>query len=105
MDEGQTSGWLEVDLTRQASFNAVSLVEPVGRSDDYPKSRIRNYRFQHWNGERWITLAGGETPTPTTIHRIARVKSRRVRLLLEPIDAMPHIADIGVYDEPDEALR
>ena len=106
MDAGQTSGWLEVDLTRQESFNAVSLVEPVGRSEDYPKSRIRNYRFQHWNGDRWITLAGGETPAPTTVHRIARVKSRRVRLLLEPLDAMPHIADIGVYDEPGpEALR
>jgi alpha-L-fucosidase len=102
MDEGQTSGWLEVDLTRQESFNTVSLVEPVGRSDDYSKSRIRNYRFQHWNGDRWITLAGGETPAPTTIHRIARVKSRRVRLLLESSDGMPHIADIGVYDEPDQ---
>jgi alpha-L-fucosidase len=100
LDEGQTSGWLELDLRKQESFNVVSLVEPVGRSDDYPQSRIRSYRFQRWNGARWITLTGGETPAPTTILRIPRVSSQRVRLLLEGSKEMPHIAEIGVYDEP-----
>ena len=100
LDEAQSSGWLEVDLRKQESFNVVSLVEPVGRGDDYPQSRIRSYRFQHWDGARWITLAGGETPAPTMIHRIPRVSSQRVRLLLESSKEMPHIAEIGVYDEP-----
>jgi len=100
LDEGQTSGWLEVDLRRQESFNVVLLVEPVGRWDNYPQSRIRSYRFQHWNGENWVTLAGGETPAPTTIHRIPRVSSQRARLLLESSKNEPHIAEIGVYDEP-----
>ena len=100
LDEGQTSGWLEVDLRKQESFNVISLVEPVGRWDDYPQSRIRSYRFQRWDGTSWITLAGGETPAATTILRIPRVSSRRVRLLLESSKEMPHIAEIGVYDEP-----
>jgi alpha-L-fucosidase len=100
LDEGQTSGWLELDLRKQESFNVVSLVEPVGRGDDYPQSRIRSYRFQRWNGARWITLTDGETPAPTTILRIRRVSSQRVRLLLEGSKEMPHIAEIGVYDEP-----
>jgi alpha-L-fucosidase len=65
LDEGQTSGWLEVDLGKHETFNVVSLVEPVGRWDDYTQSRIRSYRFEHWNGERWITLKAGETPVPT----------------------------------------
>jgi alpha-L-fucosidase len=99
LDEGQTSGWLEVDLVEQHSFNVVSLVEPVGGWDNYTESRIRSYRFQHWNGERWITLIAGETPAPTTIRRIPRVSSQRVRLLLESSKEMPHIAEIGVYDE------
>jgi len=98
---GQTSGWLEVDLGKQETFNVVSLVEPVGRWDDYTQSRIRSYRFEHWNGERWITLKAGETPAPTTIHRIPPVSSQRVRLLLESSREMPHISEIGVYDEPD----
>ena len=100
LDEGQTSGWLELDLRKQESFNVVSLVEPVGGWDDYPQSRIRSYRFQAWNDARWFTLTGGETPAPTTILRVPRVSSQRVRLLLEGSKQMPHIAEIGVYDEP-----
>jgi alpha-L-fucosidase len=102
MDEGQTSGWLEVDLGKQVSFNVVSLVEPVGRSDDYQQSRIRSYRFERWDGARWVAMTGGQTPTPTTILRIARVSSQRVRLLLESSKEMPHVAEIGLYDEPFE---
>jgi len=101
LDEAQTSGWLEVDLKKQESFNTVSLVEPVGQWDNYSESRIRNYRFESWNGENWIRLTGGETPTRATIHRIPRVSSRKVRLLFESSKKMPHIAEIGVYDEPD----
>jgi alpha-L-fucosidase len=99
-DEGQTSGWLEVDLRKQESFNVVSLVEPVGRSDDYSQSRIRSYRFEHWDGENWVTLAEGKTPAPTTIHRIPRISSQKVRLQFESSKESPHIAEIGVYDEP-----
>ncbi len=99
-DEGQTSGWLEVDLEKYEAFNVVSMFEPVGTENSYPQSRIRSYRFEYWNRASWITLAGGETPTPTTIHRVARVSSQRVRLLLEGSAEMPHIAEIGVYDEP-----
>jgi alpha-L-fucosidase len=101
MDEGQTSGWLEVDLGKQEGFNVVSLVEPVGKWSNYAQSRIRSYRFQYWNGSGWITLTGGEAPASTMIHRIPRISSRRVRLLLESSQEMPHIAEIGVYDEPD----
>jgi alpha-L-fucosidase len=100
LDEAQTSGWLEVDLKKLESFNTVSLVEPVDQRDHYSESRIRNYRFEYWDGENWIRLAGGETPMPTTIHRIPRISSQKVRLLFESSQQMPHIAEIGVYDEP-----
>jgi alpha-L-fucosidase len=100
LDEGLTSGWLEVDLMKQRSFNVVSLVEPVGRWNDYELSRIRSYRFQRWDGTNWVTLVEGGTPAPTTIHHIPRVTARRVRLAFESSHDTPHIADIGVYDEP-----
>ena len=100
LDEGLTSGWLEVDLMKEQSFNVVSLVEPVGRFDDYQISRIGSYRFQRWDGAHWITVVDGGTPAPTTIHRIPRVAARRVRLAFESSHDTPHIADIGVYDEP-----
>ena len=77
----------------------VSLVEPVGRGDDYKMSRIKSYRFRCWDGANWVTLMEGGSPT-TTIHRIPRVTARRVRLAFESSHDKPHIADIGVYDEP-----
>jgi len=100
LDEAQTSGWLEVDLKNRESFNTVSLVEPVGQWDNYSESRIRSYRFEYWNGENWMRLTGGETPMRTTIHRILRVSAQKVRLVFESSRQMPHIAEIGLYNEP-----
>lgn len=100
IDEGQSSGWVEVDLLQQENFNVVVLVEPVGRWNDYQQSRIRSYRFQRWDGATWITVVEGGTLAPTTIRRIPRVASRRVRLVVECSRDSPHIAEIGIYDEP-----
>ena len=99
-EETQTSGWLEVDLKKQESFNTVSLVEPVGQWENYQESRIRKFSFEYWSGKNWIRLTDGQTPTPATILRIPRVSSQKVRLVFESSQPMPHIAEIGVYDEP-----
>jgi alpha-L-fucosidase len=100
LDEGLTSGWLEVDLKQEQSFNVVSLAEPVGRWSDYNISRIKSYQFQRWDGSHWVTVVGGGVPAPTTILRTPRVTARRVRLAFESSHDTPHIADIGIYDEP-----
>jgi alpha-L-fucosidase len=100
LDGGLTSGWLEVDLGNEQSFNVVSLVEPVGRWDDYPSSRIGSYRFQGWDGANWITLVEGGPPAPTAVHRIPRVMARKVRLAFESSHDTPHITEIGIYNEP-----
>ena len=101
MDKGLTSGWLEVDLMREETFNIVSFVEPVGRWDDYKDSRIKKYRFQRWDGDGWVDLAVGGIPAPVAIHSIARTSARRVRLVFESSRDTPHITEIGVYDEPE----
>jgi alpha-L-fucosidase len=98
-DKGLISGWLEVDLTREETFNVVSFVEPVGRWDDYKQSRIKNYRFQRWDGDAWVDLAIGGIPAPVAIHSIARTSARRVRLVFESSRDTLHITEIGVYDE------
>src|SRR5580692_2405572 len=69
LDEGLTSGWLEVDLLKQRSINVVSLVEPVGSSDDYKEGRIKRYHFECWQGSQWVSLVQGENPPATVIHR------------------------------------
>ena len=100
LDEGLNSGWLEVDLLKQRSISVVSLVEPVGSADDYNQSRIARYRFECWDGSKWISLVQGENPTPTVIHRVPRVTTQRIRLSFESSHDSPHVAEIGVYDEP-----
>jgi alpha-L-fucosidase len=100
LDSGITSGWLEVDLLQTRSFNVLSLVEPVGSSDDYKASRISRYRFEYWDGTKWVMLSEGHVPEPTTILSIRPITARRVRLSIDASKDTPHIADFGVYNEP-----
>jgi len=99
LDEGLTSGWLEVDLGKQQSFNVLALVEPVRRLKDYTESRIKSYKFQRWEGGTWVTLVEGGVPASVAIHRVARTSASRVRLLIESSKDSPHIAEIGIYNE------
>ncbi len=85
---------------KQQSFNAVSLVEPVGRWDNYKQSRIKSYKFQRWDGRQWVSIAEGGIPASVTIHRVPRVSAERVRLIFEESSDTPHIADLGIYDKP-----
>ncbi|MGV3615504.1 MAG: alpha-L-fucosidase [Fimbriimonas sp.] len=100
-DYGQRDGWLEVTLDGERTFNTLVLVEPVGRFDDYKESRIKGYAFQRWNGTGWTDLVRGTNPKRVQIHAIPKTKASRVRLLLEGHRDMPHIAEIGIYNEPE----
>jgi alpha-L-fucosidase len=100
LPEGLTEGWLEIDLPNGTSFNTLTLVEPVGRWHDYATSRIKSYKFLRWEKGQWVEIVGGERPSPVQVHEVPRVKSDRLRLVIQADAETPHIADIGVYDEP-----
>ena len=100
LEEGLTSGWLEVDLQGQRSFNVLTLVEPIGRWDNYKRSRIQNYRFEYWDRGAWAALVSGEVSGSVTMRRVARTFASRVRLSFEASADTPHIADFGIYNEP-----
>ncbi|AIE86113.1 coagulation factor 5/8 type domain-containing protein [Fimbriimonas ginsengisoli Gsoil 348] len=99
-DSGRTEAWLEVDLGANRSFNTLVLVEPVGKWKDYQESRIKSYRFQAWSGGSWHDLVVGNSPQRVQMHEIPRTKADRLRLHIEFTDPIPHISEIGVYDEP-----
>jgi alpha-L-fucosidase len=99
LPEGQRNGWLQIDLESAKEFNTLVLVEPVGQSDGYKESRIKSYRFQRWSKGDWLEMAAGNSPSRVQIHRIPRISAQRVRLLLEASRDMPHIAEIGFYNE------
>lgn len=97
-DDGQKSGWLEVDLLQEQSFTVLTLVERLDK--DEQASAIKSYRFECWSGNGWVKLAEGSSPAPTTFHRIPRTSARKVRFSFEVAEGSLRIADIGVYNEP-----
>jgi alpha-L-fucosidase len=97
---GHKDGWLEVALETGRALNTLIFVEPVGRWNDYKESRIQAYAWQRWNGQDWVDIVRGGTPSRVQIHTIPRLKTDRVRLVLEGRQEMPHIAELGLYDEP-----
>lgn len=100
MAEGETEAWLEVDLPRGAAFNRLVLAEPVGRWDDYASSRIAHYRFEALVGKTWKTLVEGESREPVRIEAVPRTQASKVRLTIRAAADTPHVAELGVYDEP-----
>jgi alpha-L-fucosidase len=100
LPEGQKSGWIEVTLDRARAFNTLVLVEPVGKWKDYMESRIASYRFECLVNGAWIELAAGQVPARVQIHELPRRSAQQVRLSIVARHDTPHIAEIGVYDEP-----
>lgn len=94
--------WLEIDLGSMTPVNVLSLVEPVGKFGDYQKSRIQSYRFQGFDGSKWVDLASGNTPGRVQFHSIAEVKITKLRFSFRsvPEGNAAHIAELGAYREP-----
>jgi alpha-L-fucosidase len=84
-----------------AIITRVSLVEPVSREKDYPESRISSYRFEVWNGAGWSTIVETRDSSAVRIHRFTRISASRVRLSIQGNRDDFHVADLGIYNEPD----
>ncbi|MBS1726161.1 MAG: alpha-L-fucosidase [Armatimonadetes bacterium] len=100
LESGYTEGWLEVTFKRPTDLNTLVLVEPVGKFDDYKKSRIKSYKFERWDGRQWVELVSGATPSRVQMHAIPPTRTMKIRLSIEAAQDTPHIADIGIYFEP-----
>ena len=99
---GESEGWIEVELTPQTAFNRVAFVEPVGRWDDYPHSRIADYKIEVLKDGEWVEVAANGSTDPVRIVTFDRMQADRVRLSLKSKSQRQsaHVAEIGVYDEP-----
>ena len=99
-EEGETDSWIAVHLGEPKDFNTLVFVEPVGRWSDYASSRIAAYRFEVRDEQGWRTMAAGSTSQPVQIHEIETARAIEVRLSFLSSGPAPHIAEIGVYNEP-----
>lgn len=94
--------WLEIDFGALTAINVVSLVEPVGKFGDYQRSRIQAYRFQGFDGSKWVDLASGGTPARVQFHAIPEARVSKLRFTFRSVAGgnAAHIAEIGAYREP-----
>ncbi len=100
LPHGMKEGWLEIDLPKNTQINTLVLVEPVGRWQDYSKSRFKSYRFQKLKDGEWVDIVSGLAPAPVEVHRVPSFKAHKLRLLFEAASETPHISEIGFYNEP-----
>ena len=97
-DDGQHSGWLEIDLGRATSFDTVTVIEPVYFDDYGAASRIVSHRVEAWSGGTWRTILDkGEGGV--NVYRLPRTTAERIRLSVTGRDQSPGIAEFGLYAE------
>ncbi|HWB19413.1 MAG TPA: alpha-L-fucosidase, partial [Phycisphaerales bacterium] len=108
-----TEGWVEIELaaplqtgsqraeSKLVSFNTFAFSEPIGRWPDYQTSRISHYKLEAWDGAGWREILADTRTSPARLHTLQRVSAAKVRLTIRKSASQPHIAEIGVYNEPD----
>jgi len=99
-DDGQNSGWIEIEFQDPTVFNTVSLVEPLSAERYGSESRIDTYRLRYWDSAKWVDIISGRGMGNPHIHQFKPITARRVHLDLEGAGKPPGIAEFGIYNEP-----
>jgi alpha-L-fucosidase len=99
-NDGQTSGWIEIDLRKPTSFNTIAVLEPTYLGDYGTESRIASYRVEAWSGGQWNEALAGESPT-MMVYRVNQTSAERVRLSVRGRGKPLGIAEFGLYAEPE----
>ena len=102
-DDGQTSGWIEIDLRKLTSFNTIAVLEPTYLGDYGKESRIASYRVEAWSGGQWNEALAGESPT-MMVYRVSQTSAERVRLSVRGRGKPVGIAEFGLYAEPERRV-
>src|ERR1700677_1737672 len=90
-DEGQTSGWIEIDLQKPTTFNTVALIEPTYLNDYGSDSRIASFRVEARSDGQWHEVLAGESPSEL-VYRVQPTSAERVRLNIGGAGKLPGIA-------------
>ena len=91
-DDGATTGSLELDLDRDAEFDAILVQEPIALGQ-----RVRQFSIEVWRENRWETVARQTTIGYKRIVRFPAVTASRVRLKIDSARACPAISNLELY--------
>ncbi|HEY5584217.1 MAG TPA: discoidin domain-containing protein [Ruminiclostridium sp.] len=95
-NDATISGWLEVDLGVNTTFN-----KTVIKQFDVGGQRIKDYKIQYWNGSSWLDAYSGTTPSLDQANTFNSVTGSKVRLNILNINGSmgPSISEFEVYIE------
>ena len=96
--DGQSSGWIEIDLKKPTRFNTVAVIEPIYLAEYGSDSRISSFRVETWQSGGWHELLSGDAPA-ALVYRVDPVTAQRVRLTIRGAGKPPGIAEFGLYAE------
>jgi alpha-L-fucosidase len=99
MDNGQTSGWIEIDFGAPTEFNTVSVIEPVYSQWYGRESRISYYRVQAMRNGQWNDVLPDEA-REARVYSVKKTIAERIRLSVTGKGKSPGIAEFGAYAEP-----
>lgn len=91
-DDGQTTGWLEVDLGRPVQFDRAMLQEQFALGQ-----RVEEFVLESWDGQTWKPIAKGGTIGYKRLLRFPEVTTSRVRLTILESRAEPTIREFQLF--------
>jgi alpha-L-fucosidase len=94
-EDGIFNSWLEIDLGTEVTFNLSEIREPI-----FMGQRIQQYRLEGWIGEQWQTIVTGTTIGNKKIDQFKKVKTNKVKLIIEKSRVCPLVAEFGLYLNP-----
>ncbi|EFJ27240.1 hypothetical protein SELMODRAFT_441539 [Selaginella moellendorffii] len=94
--QGESTGWIELDLGKISKFNALEIREPVNMGQ-----RVMEYHVEAWDSELgWYLVSNGSTIGYRKVDRLEEDQvcaARLVRLLIDASRGDPLICFFGLY--------
>jgi alpha-L-fucosidase len=97
MDDGITTGWIEIDFGKVETFDIVSIVEhiPLGQ-------RVRAFTCEIFSNKAWRIFAKGTTIGAKRLLRRYPVNASKLRVTFTDCRAVPVIESISIFKAVDE---
>ncbi len=92
-DDGVTDASLTLDLGQETDLDTVLLQENIALGQ-----RVRRFSILAWNGSEFATISHQTTIGYKRIVRFQRIKTSKIRIVIEDAKACPAISTLEIYN-------
>ena len=89
---GPGAGWVELTLARPATFDVVSLQEPIAHGQS-----VERHEVQAWGGGEWKPIASGTTIGHRRLHGVPPTTAEKLRVRVESSLDAPRLRAVELY--------